>query len=256
MPTLILLRHGESAWNAENRFTGWTDVDLTPRGVEEARRAGEMLAASDLPRPTVVHTSVLTRAVRTAAIALEALDRSYVPVRRHWRLNERHYGSLQGLDKAESSRRFGVDQVKAWRRSFSVPPPPLEADDPRHPRFDERYRKVPPGLLPSTECLADVLARMLPYWADFIAADLYAGETVLVAAHGNSLRALVKLLDSISDDDIVGVEIPTGIPLAYELDPEDLTPLEQLPLDARYLGDPQELRRAQEEVARQASPDR
>ena len=254
MPTLILLRHGQSEWNAENRFTGWTDVDLSQLGVAEAMSAGEILArTAGVPRPSVVHTSVLTRATRTAAIACESLDLTWIPVRRHWRLNERHYGNLQGLDKRESSEQFGVDQVKAWRRGYDTPPPPLDWDDERHPRFDPRYRHIPPRLLPSAECLADVLARMLPYWVDGIAPDLYAGETVLVVAHGNSLRALVKYLDRIADDEITGVEIPTGIPLVYELN-EELDPAKTMPLNKRYLGDPAQLKQAQEEVARQATP--
>ncbi len=214
---LILLRHGESDWNAKNLFTGWVDVDLNDTGQDEARRGGELLADQGL-LPDVVHTSVLTRAIHTAQITLDVLDRSWLPVRRSWRLNERHYGALQGKDKAATLAEFGEEQFMIWRRSYDTPPPPI-ADDAEYSNFaDPRYAGLPPELRPRTECLKDVLARALPYWYDQIVPDLRVGKQVLVAAHGNSLRALVKHLDQISDDDIPGLNIPTGIPLLYELD--------------------------------------
>ena len=216
MATLILLRHGESTWNRENRFTGWIDVPLSPAGEEEARCAGEQLR-DGVPPPDVLHTSVQQRAIRTAAPALAACARSWRPERRSWRLNERHYGALQGKNKKETAEEFGVDQVKVWRRSYATRPPDLPLDDPTHPRFDPRYADLPLDVLPSAECLADVVERMLPYWYDAIAPDLTAGRTVLVVAHGNSLRALVKHLDRVSDDDIVELNIPTGQPLVYSL---------------------------------------
>jgi len=248
VPDLVLIRHGESTWNAQNLFTGWTDVDLTPKGEAEARQAGELLAAEqrnglDL---RVVHTSVLTRAVRTANLALDELGRSWLPVRRHWRLNERHYGALQGLDKKETAAEFGEAQVKLWRRSYDVPPPPLLSDDERHPAHDDRYRDLPRGVLPDTECLADVVVRMVPYWEDAIASDLRAFPGVLVVAHGNSIRALVKYLKAISDDKIVGLEIPTGVPWWFRFDAD----LELV--DDQQLGDPEAIRAAAEAVARQA----
>ncbi len=228
--TLVLLRHGESTWNLEGKFTGWHDVDLSPTGEDQAREAGRVLVSENL-LPDVVHTSLQKRAIRTANLALEEMDRLWIPVRRSWRLNERHYGALQGLDKAATREKYGDEQFHLFRRSYSTPPPPLEPDDPRHPRFDPRYADLPPDLLPATECLADVVERMLPYWDDDIVPDLRAGKVVLVAAHGNSLRALVKHLDGISDDDIAELNIPTGIPLRYELD-SDLTPV-----TSGYLGD-------------------
>ena len=216
--TLILLRHGESQWNAKNLFTGWVDVDLSERGLAEAQRGGELLAESGL-LPDVVHTSLLRRAIRTANIALDACDRSWIPVRRNWRLNERHYGALQGKDKAQTLAEFGEEQFMLWRRSYDVPPPPLADDDPWSQAFDPRYAALPPDARPRTECLADVVTRLIPYWEDVIVAeDLRAGKVVLVAAHGNSLRALVKHLDGISDANIAGLNIPTGIPLVYRLD--------------------------------------
>ncbi|HEV2362536.1 MAG TPA: 2,3-diphosphoglycerate-dependent phosphoglycerate mutase [Acidimicrobiales bacterium] len=230
MPTLVIIRHGQSAWNAENRFTGWIDVDLSPQGEKEAVAAGRLLAAEPGITIDVCHTSVLTRSIRTADLALHAAGRSFVPVRRHWRLNERHYGALQGLNKAETAELHGAEQVKLWRRSYDVPPPPLADDDPSHPRFDLRYRFVPPSALPGTECLADVVKRMFPYYEDAIAPELLDGKTVLVAAHGNSLRALVKQLEEISEEDIVDLEIPTGVPRIYELD--ELLRVKS----ARYLG--------------------
>jgi 2,3-bisphosphoglycerate-dependent phosphoglycerate mutase len=245
MYTLVLLRHGESTWNLENRFTGWHDVPLSETGRAEAVRAGELMRAEGLTFD-VVHTSLLRRAIQTVNIALDVMDQHWIPVRRHWRLNERHYGALQGLNKKETSERYGPDQVFAWRRSYDVPPPPLDPDDERHPRFDPRYADLAPDLLPATECLKDVVARMLPYWHDAIVPDLRAGRRVLIGAHGNSLRALVKHLDGISDEDIAGLNIPTGIPLVYQLD-EELRPV-----SSRYLGDPEAARAAAEAVARQA----
>jgi len=229
----VLLRHGESVWNRENRFTGWTDVDLSGAGVEEARAAGKLLAgeryAFDL-----AFTSVLKRAVRTLWLALEVMDRVWLPVEKHWRLNERHYGALQGLNKAETAAKFGEAQVLAWRRSYDTPPPALEPDDPRYEAPDPRYTGVQ---VPLTECLKDTVARVLPYWNATIAPAVRAGRRVLVAAHGNSLRALIKHLDGVSDADIVGLNVPTGVPLVYELD-ASLKPLRHY-----YLGDAEEVAR-------------
>jgi len=248
--TLVLLRHGESQWNLENLFTGWYDVDLSAKGETQAVEAGRLMAERGL-LPDVLHTSVQVRAIRTAELALRELGRSWIPVRRHWRLNERHYGDLQGLNKAETAERFGADQVKIWRRSYDIPPPPLDPDDERSAAHDPRYADLPPELVPATECLADVVDRMLPYWYDAIVPDLVGGRVVLVAAHGNSLRALVKHLDGIGDDDIVELNIPTGEPLVYELG-GDLRPLEHKPVEERYLRSPEEIRAAAEAVARQA----
>jgi 2,3-bisphosphoglycerate-dependent phosphoglycerate mutase len=220
---LVLLRHGESAWNAKNLFTGWVDVDLTAQGEEEAIRGGKLLAERGL-LPDLVHTSVLRRAIRTAQLGLDAAERHWIPVRRSWRLNERHYGALQGKDKAQTLAEFGEEQFMLWRRSYDTPPPPL-AEDAEYSQFDDpRYAQLPRELRPRTECLKDVVGRMLPYWYDAIIPDLLTGKTVLVAAHGNSLRALVKHLDGISDEAIAGLNIPTGIPLLYELD-ADLRPV-------------------------------
>jgi 2,3-bisphosphoglycerate-dependent phosphoglycerate mutase len=227
MPTLVLLRHGESSWNRENLFTGWVDVDLSEKGLKEAARGGELLRDSGV-LPDVVHTSLLTRAIRTAWLALDAAGRTWVPVRRSWRLNERHYGGLQGLDKAETLAKYGEEQFMLWRRSYDTPPPVIA--DGQESGVDERYADLAPDLVPRTECLKDVVVRMLPYWYDAIVPDLRAGRTVLVAAHGNSLRALVKHLDGISDADIAGLNIPTGIPLRYELD-DDLRVLSSGYLD-------------------------
>ncbi|MCY4477078.1 MAG: 2,3-diphosphoglycerate-dependent phosphoglycerate mutase [Gammaproteobacteria bacterium] len=213
---LVLCRHGESLWNRENRFTGWTDVDLSPAGEEEASRAGRLLRGAGLV-PEVAHTSVLTRAVRTLSLMLAELECSGIKVHRHWRLNERHYGALQGLNKAETMERHGEAQVKIWRRSYAIPPPALEPDDPRHPRHDARYAGV--HAPPAAESLKDTLERVQPCWESRIAPDIEAGRCTLVSAHGNSLRALVKLLENISDDDIVRLEIPTGAPLLYEFGP-------------------------------------
>ncbi|KPM53280.1 phosphoglyceromutase [Frankia sp. CcI49] len=217
MPTLVLLRHGESTWNRENLFTGWVDVDLSEKGLQEATRGGELLREAGV-LPDVVHTSLLIRAIRTAWLALDAAGRNWVPVRRSWRLNERHYGGLQGLNKAETLEKYGEEQFMLWRRSYDTPPPVIEPG--QVSGVDERYADLAPDVVPLTECLQDVVIRMLPYWYDTIVPDLRAGRTVLVAAHGNSLRALVKHLDGISDADIAGLNIPTGIPLRYELDEE------------------------------------
>ena len=223
MTTLVLLRHGESTWNAENLFTGWVDVGLSDKGRQEAAHAGVLLRDAGL-RPAVLHTSVLTRAIQTAHLALESAGLLWLPVRRSWRLNERHYGALQGKNKAQTRQEFGDEQFMLWRRSYDVPPPPLPDDDPFSQAGDARYALLPPELLPRTECLLDVLKRMLPYWHDAIIPDLASGQPVLVVAHGNSLRALVKHLDGISDEKIAGLNIPTGIPLLYELD-ADFRPL-------------------------------
>ncbi|MGH9066690.1 MAG: 2,3-diphosphoglycerate-dependent phosphoglycerate mutase [Acidimicrobiales bacterium] len=217
MPTLVLLRHGQSTWNAEKRFTGWTDVGLTEAGVEEASQAGRSLAGSGLD-VDVLHTSLLARAITTAELALQRYGRPWLPVRRHWRLNERHYGALQGATHAEMGERHSPEQVLTWRRSYDVRPPALDPEDERHPRFDRRYADLAPDLLPATECLADVVSRLLPYWYDAVVPDLRAGHRVLVVAHGNSLRAMVKHLEHISDADIPGLEIPTGVPIVYQLD--------------------------------------
>jgi 2,3-bisphosphoglycerate-dependent phosphoglycerate mutase len=217
MATLVLLRHGESVWNAEGLFTGWVDVGLSKQGFAEAEHAGELLASSGL-RPGVVHTSVLTRAIQTANTALDTADLAWLPVRRSWRLNERHYGGLQGKNKAQIRAEYGEQQFMAWRRSYDVPPPPIADDDPLSQAGDPRYALLPDDLLPRTECLRDVVWRMLPYWHDAIVPDLAVGQTVLVVAHGNSLRGLVKHLDGIGDAEIAALNIPTGIPLVYELD--------------------------------------
>jgi len=248
--TLVLLRHGQSQWNLDNLFTGWWDAPLTELGEREARQGGELLLEQGV-LPDVVHTSLQTRAIRTAELALAACDRSWIPVRRHWRLNERHYGDLTGKDKAETAAKYGDEQVHVWRRSYDVPPPPTAPDNPFDPNADPRYADVPPELRPSSECLKDVVERMLPYWFDQIVPDLAAGRTVLVAAHGNSLRALVKHLDGIGDDEIPGLNIPTGQPLRYELG-DDFRPLEAKPVAERYLADPEEVARAAKAVAEQA----
>jgi 2,3-bisphosphoglycerate-dependent phosphoglycerate mutase len=244
MSTLILLRHGQSEWNKQDLFTGWYDAPLSPQGEAEARESGRLLLEEDLI-PDIVHTSLLNRAIRTANLALEEADLLWLPVSRSWRLNERHYGDLQGKNKAEIKAEYGEDQFKIWRRSFDTPPPALTEDDERHPSRDRRYALLPPDLLPLSECLKDVVIRVLPYWYDVIAADLRAGRTVLVAAHGNSLRALVKHLDRISDEEIAELNIPTGVPLVYELDDHLRT------VHSRYLGDPDEVARRAEAVAKQ-----
>jgi 2,3-bisphosphoglycerate-dependent phosphoglycerate mutase len=245
MRTLVLLRHGESEWNAKGLFTGWVDVGLSETGAAEARRGGAMLADAGL-RPDVLHTSVLTRAIQTANLALEAAGLSWLPVRRSWRLNERHYGALQGRNKSETRQQYGDDQFMLWRRSYDVPPPPLADDDPMSPVADPRYALLPGELMPRTECLRDVVARLLPYWHDAVIPQLAAGQTVLIVAHGNSLRALVKHLDGIGDAEIAELNIPTGIPLAYELD-EDFRPVTS---GGRYL-DPEAAAAAAEAVAAQ-----
>jgi 2,3-bisphosphoglycerate-dependent phosphoglycerate mutase len=238
------MRHGESQWNLENRFTGWTDVDLTELGRDQARRAGELLKAKGFTFD-LAYTSVLTRAIRTLWIALDAMDTMYVPVQNHWRLNERHYGALQGLNKAETAAQYGDEQVLIWRRAYAIAPNPIDLDDPRHPRFDARYADLTPEQLPATECLKDTVTRVLPYWNESIAPAIKAGKKVLVAAHGNSLRALIKHLDNVSDDDIVHLNIPTGQPLVYELD-ENLRPIRHY-----YLGDAAEIEAAMAAVAAQ-----
>lgn len=246
MPTLVLLRHGESTWNKENRFTGWTDVDLSETGVTEAHEAGRLLREGGY-RFDVAYTSVLKRAIRTLWIALDELDQMWLPVENSWRLNERHYGALQGLNKAEMAVKFGDEQVKVWRRSYDVPPPALEPDDERFPGHDPRYAGLSDAELPRCESLKDTVARFLPYWHVDIAPALRDGRRVLVAAHGNSLRALVKYLDDISDEAIVGLNIPTGVPLVYDLD-ADLRPTA-----SRYLGDPDRVAAAAAAVAAQGT---
>jgi 2,3-bisphosphoglycerate-dependent phosphoglycerate mutase len=228
MSNLVLLRHGHSVWNEKNLFTGWVDVDLTPSGEDEARSAGELLQQEGL-LPQVLHTSLLRRAIRTAELTLNACDRHWIPVKRNWRLNERHYGALQGLDKAETRAKHGDEQLKLWRRSYDTPPPPIEAGSQWDCADDPRY--APGDIVPTSECLADVVARMMPYWYDSIVADVRTYDTTLVVAHGNSLRALVKHLDGISDDEIAELNIPTGVPLVYELDDKARA------IKSRYLGD-------------------
>lgn len=245
MHRLVLIRHGQSTWNRENRFTGWTDVDLTEQGVSEARAGGRLLAEDGF-RFDLCYTSVLKRGIRTLWLVLDELDQMWLPVERDWRLNERHYGALQGLNKAETAEKHGAEQVLIWRRSYDIPPPPLDMDDPQHPGRDERYAGLDPDQLPRSESLKCTVERFLPLWHETIAPQIRAGKRVLIVAHGNSLRALVKYLDSISDAEIVGLDIPTGIPLVYDLD-ESLKPLGH-----RYLGDPEVARKAAEAVARQA----
>jgi 2,3-bisphosphoglycerate-dependent phosphoglycerate mutase len=245
MKTLVLLRHGESAWNLENRFTGWTDVDLTPKGIQEAHEAARLLREGGYTFD-LCFTSLLKRAIRTLWIALDDMDLMWLPVHRDWRLNERHYGALQGLNKAETAAKYGDAQVLVWRRSYGDPPPALTRDDPRYPGHDPRYRGLSAAELPLTESLKDTVARFLPYWHERIAPEVQAGRRVIVAAHGNSLRALVKYLDGVSEPDIVGLNIPTGIPLVYELE-DDLRPIRHY-----YLGDPDAARKAAEAVANQA----
>ncbi len=241
---LVLVRHGQSTWNLENRFTGWTDVDLTEKGVEEARTGAEQMLAEGFTFD-FVFTSVLKRAIRTMWIIMDVMDLMWLPVERAWQLNERHYGALQGLNKAEMAEKFGNEQVLIWRRSYATPPPPLSDDDPRHPKFDPRYANVDPKMLPATESLKLTLERVMPYWNSTIVPRLKAGQRLLIVAHGNSLRALVKHLDHISDDEIVGLNIPTGIPLAYALD-KDFNVLSK-----RYLADEETVKAAAEAVAKQ-----
>ncbi len=246
MPTLVLLRHGESTWNKENRFTGWTDVDLSETGLDEAHEAGRLLRAEGC-QFDVAFTSVLRRAIRTLWIALDEMDQMWLPVVNSWRLNERHYGALQGLNKAETAAKFGDEQVKLWRRSYDVPPPALTAEDERFPGRDPRYRGLADADLPRCESLKDTVARFLPFWESDIAPALAEGQTVLVAAHGNSIRALVKYLDGISDKAIVGLNIPTGVPLAYDLDDA------LRPRSSRYLGDAEKVAAAAAAVAAQGT---
>ncbi|HPB62353.1 MAG TPA: 2,3-diphosphoglycerate-dependent phosphoglycerate mutase [Mesotoga sp.] len=244
MMKLVVVRHGESTWNKENRFTGWTDVDLSEKGKEEAKKAGEILKAEGFEFD-LAYTSVLKRAIRTLWYVLDEMDLMWIPVIRDWRLNERHYGALQGLNKAETAARHGEEQVKIWRRSYDIQPPALEESDERFPGRDPRYGNLTADQLPKTECLKDTVARFLPLWKNEISSDIKSGKKVLVVAHGNSLRALVKYLDNIPDDEIVGLNIPTGIPLVYELD-DDLKPIKHY-----YLGDPEEIAKAQQAVANQ-----
>jgi 2,3-bisphosphoglycerate-dependent phosphoglycerate mutase len=244
MKRLVLLRHGESIWNQENRFTGWYDVDLAEKGMNEAREAGRLLKEQGFVFE-IAYTSVLKRAIRTLWLALDQMDLLWIPVIKSWRLNERHYGALQGLNKAETAAKFGDEQVLIWRRSYDIPPPALDKGDSRYPGQDPRYADLSGQELPLTECLKDTVARFLPYWGDTIAPQVKAGKKVIVTAHGNSLRALVKYLDNVSDQDIVGLNIPTGIPLVYELD-DDLKPLRSY-----YLGDADAIAKAQQAVANQ-----
>jgi 2,3-bisphosphoglycerate-dependent phosphoglycerate mutase len=251
MHRLVLLRHGESEWNKLNLFTGWYDCDLTEVGRSEAAAAGTMMAEAGF-HPDVLHTSVQLRAIRTANEALATMGRLWLPVRRNWRLNERHYGDLTGRNKKETAEKYGEAQVKVWRRSYDIPPPPIAADNEFNPNHDDRYAHLPPEVVPDSECLKDVVERMLPYWYDAIVPDLSAGHAVLVVAHGNSLRALVKHLQGISDDEIPQLNIPTGIPLLYELDAE-FRPVDNRPVDERYLADADAVRAKADAVARQAS---
>ena len=244
MHKLVLMRHGQSQWNLENRFTGWTDVDLTDKGREEAKKAGELLKAEGYTFD-LAFTSVLKRAIRTLWITLDELDLMWIPVTRSWRLNERHYGALQGLNKAETAEKFGEKQVLIWRRSYATPPDPLPAGDPRHPAGDPRYASLAPEEIPATECLKDTVARVVPFWEGTIKPAVASGKKVLVAAHGNSLRALVKHIDGISDEDIVSLNIPTGRPLVYEFD-DDMKPIRHY-----YLGDAKEIEAAMAAVAAQ-----
>lgn len=244
MHKLVLLRHGESSWNKENRFTGWTDVDLSEKGLQEAKKAGVILREENYAFD-IAFTSVLKRAIRTLWIVIDTMDLMWIPVYRSWRLNERHYGALQGLNKSETAQKYGEEQVHIWRRSYDIRPPALNKDDPRSPALDPRYRGLTPEELPLTECLKDTVSRFLPYWHDTIAPSLISGKKVIIAAHGNSLRALVKYLDKIPDEDIINLNIPTGIPLVYELDEK---------LNAQnhyYLGNPEEILKAEEAVKKQ-----
>lgn len=244
MQKIVLLRHGESVWNKENRFTGWTDIDLSEKGIEEARKGGALLKKECFVFD-VAFTSVLKRAIRTLWITLDQMDLMWIPVHNSWRLNERHYGALQGLNKSEMAAKYGEEQVLVWRRSYAIQPPALEKTDARYPGNDPRYKEMDPKDVPVTECLKDTVARFLPYWHETIAPTIKSGKRVIIAAHGNSLRALVKYLDNVSEKDIVGMNIPTGIPLVYELD-ENLKPIKNY-----YLGDPEEVKKAMESVAKQ-----
>jgi len=249
MIKLVLLRHGESQWNLENRFTGWTDVDLTPKGIEEAQSAGRILNEERYTFD-LAYTSVQTRAIRTLWLALDEMDLMWIPVYRNWRLNERHYGALQGLNKAETAEKFGEEQVHLWRRSYDIPPPTLNLEDKRHPQFDSRYADLDTEDLPVSECLKDTVERFLPYWHGSIVPVLQKEKKVLICAHGNSLRALVKYLDNVSDEEIVTLNIPTGTPLVYELD-DELGPIRKY-----YLGDQEKIKAAMQAVADQAKPNK
>jgi 2,3-bisphosphoglycerate-dependent phosphoglycerate mutase len=249
MHRLVLLRHGQSTWNQENRFTGWTDVDLSELGVEEAREAGRLMAAEKYEFD-VAHTSVLKRALKTLMFALDELDQLWIPVQKSWRLNERHYGALQGLNKAETAAKHGEAQVKIWRRSYDIPPPAVTTDDPHHPSHDRRYAGIPAPELPTTESLKETIARFLPYWHAAIAPDIRAGKRVIIAAHGNSLRALVKYLENVSEEDIVELNIPTGVPLVYMLN-DELKPLNKF-----YLGDADAAAKKAQAVADQGKASR
>jgi 2,3-bisphosphoglycerate-dependent phosphoglycerate mutase len=244
MIKLVLLRHGESEWNLANKFTGWTDVDLTLKGIRQARKAGELLTKEGFEFDKA-YTSVLKRAIRTLWITLDEMDQMWIPVERSWKLNERHYGALQGLNKAETAAKYGDEQVLIWRRSYATRPPMLDPDDPRNARFERKYKDVPPEQIPLGECLADTVQRVIPYWNEKIVPDLHAGKQLIIAAHGNSLRALVKHLDNISDEDILQLNIPTGIPLVYELD-DALQPIRHY-----YLGDQEAIAKAIHSVANQ-----
>lgn len=244
MYKLVMMRHGESQWNLENRFTGWTDVDLTDLGREQARKAGQLMKENGYEFD-VAFTSVLKRAIRTLWISLDAMDAMYLPIHNNWRLNERHYGALQGLNKAETAAEYGEDQVLIWRRAYAIAPNPLDLNDPRHPKFDPRYARLSPEQLPATECLQDTVRRVLPFWEDTIAPSIRAGRRVLLSAHGNSLRALIKHLDHVSEEEIVHLNIPTGQPLVYELD-KDLRPIRHY-----YLADPAEIEAAMAAVVAQ-----
>ena len=244
MYRVVLLRHGESVWNKENRFTGWTDVGLSEKGIREARDAGKILGDEGY-KFDIAYTSVLKRAISTLWLALEEMDMMWIPEYKSWRLNERHYGALQGLNKAEMAAKHGEEQVHIWRRSYDTRPPALDMNDPRHPRFDPRYKDLAPDDIPAVECLKDTVERFLPYWHETIAPTIKSGQKVIIAAHGNSLRALVKFLDNIPDDEIVGLNIPTGMPLVYELD-DNLKPLKHY-----YLGDPEKVKEAMAAVANQ-----
>ena len=244
MYKLVLIRHGESTWNLENRFTGWTDVDLTPTGVEQAKQAGRLLKAEGYDFD-IAYTSVLKRAIRTLHLALDEMDRLWLPTVKHWRLNERHYGALQGLNKAETAKQYGDEQVLIWRRSYDTPPPALEANDPRGQRGERRYAGLAPEQIPLTECLKDTVARVVPFWNETLAPQIKDGKRIVIAAHGNSIRALVKYLDNIADDAIVGVNIPNGIPLVYELDAS------LKPMRSYYLGDAEAAAKAAAAVAAQ-----
>lgn len=244
MKKIVLLRHGESTWNQENRFTGWTDVDLTPQGIDEARNSGKLLKEQGFEFD-IAYTSVLKRAIRTLWITLDQMDQMWVPIHHTWRLNERHYGALQGLNKAETAAEYGDEQVLIWRRSYSTRPPELTTDDERYPGTDRRYQNLTKQDIPLTECLEDTVARFLPYWNETIVPQINSGKRVIITAHGNSLRALVKYLDNISDEEILNRNIPTGVPLVYELDDE------LLPIKSYYLGDPEEIKKAMESVHNQ-----